>query len=314
MDATLNQKISAPGVYDVDIEVYHSQCCAGPSISSSGIRRILQSPALYWMYSDLNPNRVEEESSEALILGQAAHHLLLGEAGFREKFTIRPEELYGEKWNGNRKDCKAWLKDQAEAGLIVLTPAQIETIKGLAGIQPWQKDMPYCGLRNHPLVQRGILNGEIEKSMFWKDGRTWLKARPDAIPADGNDVVDLKTTTSVDTHDVSRTIFDRGYHVQAAMIGMGMKSAAGRKMDSFSLIWVDKTAPHEVSIRHLSDEDIILGERAIEIGVRLFERCLLEGRWPGAPQREPDISRISLPQWGRDNQSRQLDEIERILG
>ena len=87
-----DQKITEPGVYDVSIDRYHSQICDGPSISSSGIRALLRSPAHYWRTSDLNPARVEEDDKEAFILGRAAHHLLLGEKEFSRQFVIRPDE------------------------------------------------------------------------------------------------------------------------------------------------------------------------------------------------------------------------------
>lgn len=311
MDAAPFTKIADPGVYDIPIECYHSQCTVGPSISSTGIRRILESPAKYWMYSDLNPKRLEEKKSDALILGGAAHHLLLGQDDFKKHYIVRPEELYGDKWNGNRKDCKAWVKEHEEEGFTVLTPSDIETIKGLAGLQEWQKSMPNCGLRNTELVMKGALTGEIEKSIIWPAGKIWLKARPDAIPAASNDVADLKTTTSVETHDLARTIYERGYYIQGALVGMGMSAVMGRQMEGFHLIFVDKEQPHDVAVRTLTDDDLVRGERAIFAALAIFQKCLTNGSWPGATYDDAPASRISLPDWAREQFDRRLDHLER---
>ena len=165
-------KISKPGVYDLPIDVYHSQCTDGPSLSSTGIRRLLKSPAHYWKHSDLNPAAEEEDDKEAFVLGRAAHHLILGEKNFREHFTISV-------WPDFRTDkAKAWREEQIAAGLTVLTQSQVEKIRGMAGLLPWQKGMTNCGLANTPLVMAGALSGQIEKSLIWKHGNVWLKARP----------------------------------------------------------------------------------------------------------------------------------------
>jgi hypothetical protein len=305
-------KIAQNGAYDVPIELYHSQLCTGPSISSSGLRRLINSPAKYWMTSDLNPNRVEEKENEALILGRAAHHLLLGEKDFKSKFIVQPETLYGEKWNGNRLDCKAWKKEHQEQGLTILTAGQIETIKGLAGIQPWQKNMPNCGLRNCDLVMKsGALNGAIETSLIWKEGKTWLKSRPDAIPGASNDFTDLKTASSIDEHTLSSGLAELEYFVQGALVGLGMSRVAGRTMEGFHLVYVDKTPPHAVTVRTLVDEDLVRGERAIFLGLKVFERCLETGLWPGPTADETDARKLHVPTWARERFDRNLDRLEK---
>ena len=78
----------------------------------SGRRTVfIDSPAHYWVSSHLNPNRVEESQNEALILGRAAHHLLLGESDFSRLFSVRPDRW--DSWRTN--DAKAWKADSAGA-------------------------------------------------------------------------------------------------------------------------------------------------------------------------------------------------------
>lgn len=298
--------IAKPGIYrGIDIDRYHEQLTAGPSISSSGLRTIFdESPAHYYARSYLNPDREDETPSEALTLGRGAHHLLLGESHFSERFAIRPETLNGEKWNSNRNDCKAWLKHCRDLGQEVLLPAQIKAIRGMAR-----------GLAAHPMVHAGILKGLIEHSMVWldKDTGVWLKARPDAIPTSDADFSDLKTTVSVDREKLQRTIADYSYHVQAALIGMGSRELLGRPMESFTLVFVEKAPPYCASVVTLKPADIELGEQIVRAALRVFADCLESGQWPGPGGVQRDAEFIEIPTWPRNRQEGRLALLEQGL-
>ena len=169
------EKIQNPGIYDLPMSIYHGDCCVGHSISSTGIRRVVaQSLRRYWWHSTLNPDRPEDDSTEAMTLGRAAHHLFLGEAGFKDHFVLRPDEAPdGRAWNGNNLSCKKWLGEQVLAGRAVITKVMLEKIRGMA-----------ASLASNVHVKEGMLNGLVEKSLIWLDEETglWLKARPDAVP------------------------------------------------------------------------------------------------------------------------------------
>ena len=87
-------KITTPGIYDLPIEVYHSDVTDGPSISSSGLRMIEdKSPLHYWDTSPLNPDREPQQDKPYFSLGRAVHTLILGEDGFATNYAVRPEEF-----------------------------------------------------------------------------------------------------------------------------------------------------------------------------------------------------------------------------
>lgn len=307
------ETITEPGIYDMSVAWYHQQCCDGPSISSSGVRAILRSPAEYWRTSALNPNRVEEDPADnkAFILGRAAHHLLLGEREFSRHFVVSPYPDF------RTKAAQAWRDDEFAAGRTVLTSTQIEQIKGMAGLLPWQKGMTNCGLANTPLVAKGgALSGEIERSLIFKVGEVWVKSRPDAIPGDSNDFSDLKTVSprsaaGIDDRALSLAVYDHGYHVQGAVVGMGAKEVLGRQMEGFHLVFVDTGNVHAVSIKTLDEADIIRGERGVYAGIATFAHCLKTGIWPGPTARQTDAQKLAIPEWGREHFDRQLDIIEK---
>jgi len=290
--------ISMPGVYaGVPIEVYHSAtACIEPSISSSGLRRIFtKSPKHYFAESPYNPKRVESEESAALILGRAAHHLLFGMDDFKKEFAIRPETLGGEKWNGNRTVCNLWLEDRSKEGRTVLTPDQFSAVAGMAE-----------ELFQEPLVKAGILNGLIEHSWAWKDKETgvWLRARPDASPNDSLDFCDLKTTRSVQYHDLCRTVYDYGYFQQGALLNEGCRVILGQPLHSFTLVFVESKAPYCTAIVTLKEGDLSRGARANAYAVRKFADGMKTGKWLGPAGETQDARYIELPEWSQ----KQLDE------
>lgn len=277
--------IREPGIYrGVSMERYHAaDLCDGPSISSSGLRKLFsESPAHYWATSPLNPDRVETDESPALVLGRAAHHLLLGEDDFSTLFIARPDRW--DSWRTN--DAKAWKAQQEADGRTVLLPSELGVIRGMAR-----------ALAAHPLVRAGILNGEIERSLVWKDQHTgiWLKARPDAIPNDSGDFADLKTCASVQTEALERTIVEHGYHQQGALIAEGAGILLKKPISSFSLVFVEKTPPFCVRIVTLKDDDLARGGRQNRAALNTFATCLRQGEWPGPGTNDAEY--LGIPSW-----------------
>ncbi len=105
-------KISTPGIYDIPMDTYHGDCCVGPSVSSSGLRKIhFHCPAEYWAFSPYNKHAFPEPDGETLAFGRAAHCLLLGDEDFKARYAVKPKKIDGEAWNGNRKICREWIAD-----------------------------------------------------------------------------------------------------------------------------------------------------------------------------------------------------------
>lgn len=299
-------KIDKPGQYDkVPMEFYHGDLCVGPSVSSSGLRTLFtQSPAHYFDTSYLNPDREEDEDKEAFVLGRAAHHLLLGEDDFSTLFIVRPDEAPdGRAWNGNNNTCKAWLAKQADAGRTVLTPSQIVQIRGMAR-----------ALAANSLVQSGILNGAIEQTLVWKDKETgiWLKARPDAIPNDGGDVADFKTTANFG-FDLDNSASKLRYDMQGALIKWGLKEVKGIDMASFSLIFALKKRPHCVDTLTFHDEDIEQAERDLRVSLRTFAHCIDTGNWFGPMGSQGDARYLAFSKRVRDQAEYRRDFLTREI-
>jgi hypothetical protein len=295
--------ISEPGIYSrVPMHHYHSaRLCDGPSISSSGLRKLInESCAHYWCSSPYNPDRIIEEESEAMILGRAAHHLLLGEAEFVTEYAVRPESIGGKPWQGNRTECRAWLSEQKANGRTPLKPDHIDAVRGMAR-----------SLAAHPLIKAGLLNGAIEQTMVSRCRETgyWQKVRPDAVPNDSGDFADLKTCASVQTHALRSAIAERGYVQQGALTCKIWHDLTGSADSTFTLVFVEKTPPYCVRVVTLLDQDLARGEQLNDMAMRLFAHGMTTGEWPGPGGADAEYT--SLPEWAQKQIDYQLEQSEK---
>jgi PDDEXK-like domain of unknown function (DUF3799) len=300
------EPISKPGMYSgISLERYHTgSICDGPSISSSGLRKIFsESPAHYWCESPLNPDRIEPKIKRHFILGRAVHHLMLGEPFFAKLFVVQPGEYPDSKtgelkpWNNNSTHAKLWHSKALVDRKLVLLPREIEQIKGMA-----------VALGRHPLIKPPYqaLNGLIERSLFWKDKATgvWLKSRPDAIPTDGADFVDLKTCDSVLWPDLVRSIGKFGYPQQGALVRQAAREVFGIAQASFTLVFVESNPPHCVRVVELKPHELDRGDRQNRASLDLFARCLKSGHWPGPDYDKQDAEYIEMS----DRQQKAIDD------
>jgi hypothetical protein len=288
--------ISIAGCYSgVPLNDYHrANICVGPSVSSTALRKIYAySPAHYWDESPINPRRVLPDPTRAeaewRIIGRAAHHLLVGAVGaFDREYIIQPlkypaaskdpaelremvklgwtEEYVNKKWNNNTTYCKNWGIAKRTAGITIMTEDHVKTIEGMA-----------ISLGRDPLIGggKGVLDGLIEQSIFWKDKETglWLKSRPDVVPTDSCEPADFKTTQSVLWNMLQYALDDLGYYQQGALIGDGLKAVFNMDMTCFSLVWVEKKRPHCVRITPLYGEDLVRGQLRNRVAMRTFAEC-----------------------------------------
>lgn len=270
------EPISEPGIWQkVPMGAYHGQLTDGPSISSSGLRTIEnQSPLHYWASSYLNPDRIEDEENTAMVLGRAAHTLLLSESGFRQDYVVRPETYEDDAgkwkpWSGNSLVCKVWLAARKAEGKTVLLKSHVEAIEGIADRLA------------HNDVAVSLLQGRIERSIIVKDDKTgvWLKSRPDSIPAD-TIIADLKTCADASQRGVTRSIVDQGYLQQMALAITALEQVGSSPINEAVLIFVETKPPYAFNIKPLDNGDIYTAMRINRRAINTFAECLKANDWP----------------------------------
>lgn len=284
--------ITEPGAYRMPMSLYHSQCCPDTSVSSTGIRKAaLQSPLAFWKTSDLNPNRYPpKDESDALILGKAAHCLILGDEVFAENFAYVPADApqrptatqiaafeRDKKWSESAAPRAAFWDefDKQAAGRSLLTAEQVTKIGYMAE-----------NLQALPEAREALIGDLTEISMIWQDEITglWVKSRPDCIPSNGYDFGDLKTFSPKGSDlilSAQRAVTDHGYMVQMAMAVEGAERIFGTSATRCALIFIQTTEPYEPVPILLDEESIYWGRVLMRDGLDKIAHGLATMEWPG---------------------------------
>ena len=263
------QPIAKSGAYfGVPIEDYHSgHLCDGWSVSSSSLKRMLQSPAHYWAACKRNPEREPEERSDALDMGAAAHCAALEPEKFAEQFVVSEYDDF------RSKEARAWREAARGTGKIVLTEDQHRTVKRMA-----------ARLAQEPEALALFRDGLPELTFAHQDEHTglWLLARPDFVPADpSRGLVDYKTARTADPGAWSRQAFDLAYPLQAALALHVVEKATGEKRPTFWFVVQESASPHVVTTLRLEPEQIAYGRQQMRDALDRLARCIETGRWPG---------------------------------
>jgi hypothetical protein len=309
-----------PGVYDgLPNEVYHGDCCAGPSISSTGIRICAKDPFLYWQTSPLNPDverkKLEEEAKRIeagmppppaskftrFATGSAAHLMLLEPELVSQGIAVVPEEMLASNGALSTNAAKAFVKEQAEAGRVVLKPEEWDRICDMAD-----------ALGSNPRVMKLLEGGTVEQSHIWQDPETgvYLKSRPDVMPKAGGEwIVDYKTTDRDDIEAWERAATcDHRLDMQAALQMAGAYEACGLEARGVVYI-VQHVKTARIAIRYFDRDghaDIINVARLdLRKGINAFAHCWEYGDWLGPWEFEGGIT---APDFRARQIERQLED------
>lgn len=253
------------GQYQIPLDVYHTQLCDAPSISSSGLRTIYTyGPDEFWCYSDLNVNRFTKPYNDAFDFGKAAHALILGDEDWEGNYVIRPDE-----WtNWQSGDAREWRDMMRQAGMTIVTPEDLEHIKYMAD-----------ALNAYSLIAP-LFDGQAEQSLIWKDKTgVWLKSRIDMLPVT-DDQADLKSTIDASMRAVFRDIKKHEYAMQIGLSDVGSEVVLGKPFLSSILVFIQKTPPYRVTPVEIELGAIYLAKMKLRKAINIFADCLESGDWP----------------------------------
>ena len=296
--------ITQAGAYaDIPMEDYHRNpnLLPGPSLSSSGAKKIEKESAYhYWYDSPLNPKRPEEDDKPHFNVGKAAHDMLLMGEDWKKHYFVTPE---GFSLGATKKFAEAIEEREAaiEAGIPVMRWQDAKVVEEVTKAIGANKD-----------AINALSNGLPEMTLAWQDKETgvWLRARPDWLPHSIINglpvrvVTDLKflAQTHCRPHGFSKALFDFGYHQSAAFYDDGIEAIYGQRATNWLFVAVEKDAPFSVSVYELPQQDVERGRFQNRQAIRTFADCLSSDNWPSYTSEE--IQMVGLPVWAR----KQIDE------
>lgn len=277
-------ELAAPpalGIHDWTAEQYHADPLRpwGGSVSSTQLRHVLWedggSPAQVRWEAE------HPEFKDAYDFGSAAHRMVLGKGD-----AIRVV------------DATDWKTKAARAVR--------DEVRAAGGTPVLRKDFARARRLMHAVLRHpeaGPLfapgRGVPERSVLWVDELTgrYCRAMLDRFPDPdwpGRPLaVDLKTTTSVRTRDLVRTVVKYGYDQQAAHYLDGL-ATVGLVDAGFVFVFAESRPPHLVRAVQLSPAWLERGRRRNREALDELDRCLDLDDWPGAP---PGLLTLEPPPW-----------------
>jgi len=271
--------MSAGIVHGMPDTEYHSR----PELSSTGLRLLLPqykgSPKKF-RYAQSHPR-----TSRVFDVGSAVHSKVLGVgAGIIEY----PDEHLTPSGNVSTKAATvAWEQEQRAAGLIPVSPAEIERVDAAAeAVLAHETAAPILEVAEHR-----------EVSVFAELDGVPVRARFDALSGEtrrGVIASDLKSCLDATKAGFERSVSKWGYDVQEVHYEDTYNAATGRPINEFYFIAVELTPPFEVAVHHLP---VLWRESARKRAAQaraIFRECMESGKWPGY---DPMIRELDMPAW-----------------
>lgn len=267
--------ITAPGAYnDIAIEDYHGNLdlCPAPSLSSSGIKVLLdKSPLHFWFNSPLNPGRPPEVQKRHLNLGKAIHDaLLLPDRWSTEFYHVVPDGFtpaHHVKWADEIPGYRKALRE----GRAILFQADAVKVARMAE-----------QVSKHELANALLISGTPEMTLIWQDEKTgvWMKARPDVTPDLRAIIPDVKSALNPAPAAFEKHASNFRYFNSAAHYLDGLDALYGEEKRRFIFIVIESNEPHTVTLYQADEDDISRARMENRKAIDTFARCLKTGNWP----------------------------------
>ena len=240
------------------------QDTSGP-VSKSLLWQFGKSP---WKWA----HQVASQPTAAMNLGSVVHAITLEPDKTAEVFVVSEYDSF------RTKEAREWRDQKTAEGLIGLSEKDYLAAAAMAHRATEEL---------HRALGGNYVGYKAEQEVTGSINGVDVCGLVDVVPDDGETIWDLKTCSSIgDERSLQRTVFDFGYHVQAALY-CDLMSAETEKETSFGFIFVETAVPYETT-HIILDRDCILAGRAkymelINKWAQLRDKPLDE--WPGSVER-----------------------------
>ena len=255
---------------------YHAR----PEISKSDLDLLAKSP-YHYKYKD----EFERKDSAALVLGSAAHKLILEPADFFNEFRVEPDV------DKRTKEGKA-IYNEFLANLGDKTAISGETYDVVEQIAKAVNSM-----RETAVFLR---DGLAEQSYFSEIDGVPVRCRPDFYNENLGLVIDLKTTSDASAAGFAKSVANFNYHVQNAFYTDILRQN-GKLVNNFLFIAVETKKPFMVGFYELDGVAIDKGRERYKELLNLYKICLAQDAWWGYAKFDGErinaVQTLSLPTW-----------------
>lgn len=248
------------GIYtDLSIEDYHQKVKA---ISASALKMIRKSELSYVHYK----NSKDDERKSHFDYGNAFELAIMDEANGTNDFENKVAIANTDQWTAEALADNPNLKNPAASKVYKALKAQWEeanadkyqlNLRGSESLETIKASIHQ--LKQNETIWKLLCGTSYQVSAIWKDEETglMLKTRPDVAKINKNVILDIKTCRDASPHGFARQAAQLDYPIQAVMQIDGMiKSGAMESVDRYYYLAVEKEAPFNFALYHLTPEDI----------------------------------------------------------
>lgn len=278
--------------YDEPFETYLSDRSC---VSSSGLKKVMQSPRHYLWYSTETTDDEEEEPAH-FRFGRAAHMMVLEPNKFRESFVVQPD--FGPMQSKTNRAVRDNWRNSLPADALVLSEKELDDLTNMVE-----------SLTCHPQAANFFKNGKPEVTGRFTHKETGIRCRirPDYIsytPEGGLYIFDIKTTKAENKALFASDAAKRKYDQQIAFYRDGMSQILGREPEAVAFVAMEKKPPYSVWVYWVTDDDLEVGRAWNNEALRNLKKSLSTGQWPG-PQSSGEM--MEFPTWRRTESFPQFD-------
>lgn len=251
-----------------------------PALSSTGVRKILEAPAVYDYYRS-HPEPPKKEFD----VGTLVHSKVLGVGA---QIEVIPDDYLAENGAASTNKAKDFIKKARDAGLIPMKTGEAGQINRIAEAVLKNQDAK--------VYLEAVAEREVSVFADHPDGVP-MRCRFDLLTQEtkhGRAGIDLKTTAgSADLEPFVREVQNHGYHIQDVWYEETAE-LAGLGEIQFKFIFVSKTPPYLNAMYDLDVEFLSLGRTATAKARRLWLEGNNSGKWTGLP---PGVRTASPQTW-----------------
>jgi exodeoxyribonuclease VIII len=285
------------GVFDIPNNIYH----ASTALSRSALCEFQKSPWHYW-YHYLNPEREKKEATDAMIVGELVHNLVLEPQFIDERFAVKPALIDVPKVGLLKDIGREEYTLQKELREIAKSENEEINTQFLASSEGKQivsfEQFHEASILADSVLSSDVANAlftgvHVEKSIFFTHKETGLqcKVRPDAWT--NGIITDLKTCKDASYRGFQSAAYQRGYFIQAAMMKQALESL-GIELQKFIFFCVEKVEPYPCVYYTLDNDSLERGENEFNSLMYQMAECIESDTWSAY---EPRL--LTYPAWAK---------------
>jgi hypothetical protein len=263
-------------VHGLDETEYHGL----PGLSSTGAKKLLQSPAHYQHY--ITAPREEKDEFD---VGHLVHSKVLGVGA---QVAIYPDDVLAKNGAISTNAAHEFAANARAEGKVPMKRAAANTVNRMAE-----------SVLAHDDARTLFENGRAEVSMFATDPATGVPMRGRLDYLRETEIVDLKTTSGeASEHGFAKSVYDYSYDLQFGWYEHLYDLITG---ETPRWMWavVESSAPFITGVFVLGTDEAEMGRKKARIVRERYQRCYEAGRWPSRYQNRTltTVGIVQAPWW-----------------